>query len=322
MRTLKIAVMVAFLTVLASAASARQTILWLESVTHDCTFAPDDTIRLNIRLDSNNNAADDIGMGFYYYGVDFTFIRAERGNLIAGWPNFQATVGDGPSPGMKQLNIEASGPTAIPPGVSGYMATAVFVFNSCGPSLSEYHFQICWAQLWGDFDESVTDIDERCGNVDVYPKSTATGRLTVESLYHTCNALEADTVEVDVRVDQSTQPIDAAGVDVPYDIGPVEYVGFKRGDLTAAWPFFDVALLPGKIRVGGFTSAAIPAGTTGVFVTLRFVMHCCGSTAVTTLCTTSLVDDFVGMTAGCGSLHCTALATRPASWGYVKSLYR
>jgi hypothetical protein len=178
-------------------------------------------------------------------------------------------------------------------------------------------------QLWGDFDESVQDVDERCGYIDVYPKSPNTGRLTVESLYHTCNNAAADTVEADIRVEQTTQPIDAAGLDVPYvQGGLLEFVGIKRGDLTAAWPFLDAALLPGKIRVGGFSATPIPAGSTGVFVTLRYVMHCCGSNANASVCTTALVDDFVGMTTTCGTLTCTPLATKNASWGFVKSLYR
>jgi hypothetical protein len=320
MKTFKIAMIAASLVMLATTAWTRPTILWLESVSHDCTFAPDDTIRLNIRLDANNLPVDTLGMAINLYTPDFTLIRVERGNLLAGWSNFHfGTSGSG---GM-QVNIEAGNPTPIPAGVSGYLATVVAVFNQCGPSLSQFHYTLCWAQLWGDFDESVQDVDERCGYIDVFPKSPNTGRLTVASLYHTCNNAAADTVEADIRVEQTTQPIDAAGLDVPYvQGGLLEFVGIKRGDLTAAWPFLDAAVLPGKIRVGGFSATPIPAGATGVFVTLRFVMHCCGSTANASVCTTALVDDFVGMTTVCGTLTCTPLATRNASWGYVKSLYR
>jgi hypothetical protein len=176
---------------------------------------------------------------------------------------------------------------------------------------------LCWAQTYADF----TNIDARCGYIDVVPRA-APGRLSVESLYHTCSNAAGDTIAVDVRVEESTSAIDAAGVDIPYDSGQLQYVGFKRGDLTAAWPFFDVALLPQRIRVGGFTTTSIPGGSTGVFVTLRFIMHCCGTATLTQLCMESLVDDFAGMTTGCGTLRCSALATQPSTWGYVKSLYR
>jgi hypothetical protein len=321
MKPLRIALIALTLTTLASAASARQTVLWLESVSHDCTFAPDDTIRMNIRLDSNQIPVDQLGMALVYNSADFDVMRVDRGDLIAGWPGLTASVSD-VTASQKQITISGGGP-AIPSGVSGYLATVVFVFKHCGPSLSTYHYQLCWTQLFGDFDESVQDVDERCGYIDVFPTSSNTGRITVESLYHTCSSAEGDTVETGIRLEQTDTAVDAAGFDLPYaPSAAFEYVGFKRGDLTAAWPFFDVAVLPGIIRVGGFTSSAIPAGSTGVFVTLRFVMHCCGSTSSTTLCTLLLVDDFAGMTAVCGALNCTPLATRPANWGYVKSLYR
>jgi hypothetical protein len=321
MKTLKIALIAVSLTMLAHVAWSRQTILWLESVSHDCTFAPDDTIRMNIRLDSNQLPVDQIGMALVYNSGDFDLMRVENGSLLANWPELTASIV--PAGGATtQVTMSGGGP-AIPSEVSGYLATLVFVFKHCGPSLSTYHYQLCWTQLFGDFDESVQDVDERCGYIDVFPKSSNTGRLTVQSLYHTCNDAAADTVEVGLRVEQTTQDIDAAGLDIPYNAQQAEYVGFKRGDLTATWPFIDVAALPGNIlRVGGFSANAIPAGTTGVFVTLRFVMHCCGSVAVTNLCTQSLVDDFAGMTTVCGALTCTPLATKPASWGYVKSLYR
>jgi len=319
MKTLKTSVLAGILIMLAGTAWAGQTILWLESTTHDCAFAPDDTIRMNIRLDSVNNPIDVIGMGIRHYWQDFDLIRVERGSLIASWPALQINISDGPVPSEKQINIDGAGP-AIPAGVSGYLATLVYVFKSCGAST--FHDQICWAQLWGDFDESVEDIDERCGYIDVYPKSSAPGRLAVESLYHTCSAVEADTIDVNVRLDQTTQDIDAAGVDLAYDAGILEYVGFKRGDLTAAWPFFDVAELPQKLRVGGFTSTAIPSGSSGVFVTLRFIMHCCGMTTVASVCTQSPVDDFAGIPPECGYARCAPLATHAVNWGYVKSLYR
>src|SRR5262249_41658324 len=71
MKTLKIVLIAAVLTILASAAWSRPTILWLESVSHDCTFAPDDTVRMNIRLDSIDSPIDLIGMGIRHYWQDF-----------------------------------------------------------------------------------------------------------------------------------------------------------------------------------------------------------------------------------------------------------
>lgn len=307
------------LLLLSNAALAAPTSMWLKSVYHYCSFAPDDTVRVEVMLNSVNDPIDDLTVAWYHYPDRTTFIRAERGALTASWSNWNTTyvqVGPGPN---SQITVDATGP-AIPTGTSGHFATLVFVVKVCDTLGTGYHrVDLCFAQTLGD----IEDIDERCGEIYVMLTPPPPGRLIVQSLYQSCGSAQGDTVEINVRLETSPQAVDAAGLDIPFDPAQLEYVGFERGDLTAAWPFFDAAvLLNSTIRVGGFTQTPIPAGTSGSFVTLRFVVHCCGSSVNNQLCAQSLVDDFAGMNNQCGVVRCQPLATRSASWGHVKALYR
>src|SRR6187401_2863106 len=87
---------------------------------------------------------------------------------------------------------------------------------------------------------------------DLVPGSP--GRLSVETIYLSCLGATVDTVDVDVRVESSPQAIDAAGVDIAFNATLLAYAGYRRGDLTQAWPFFDAVLNGNAVRVGGFTS--------------------------------------------------------------------
>jgi hypothetical protein len=115
----------------------------------------------------------------------------------------------------------------------------------------------------------------------VFPPPSPPGRLIVQSLYQTCGSALGDTVEVAIRLEDTQQEVDAAGLDFPYDPAVLEYVGYRRGDLTQSWAFFDAAQLQNKVRVGGFSSTSIPIGSSGAFVILRFVVSRCGSSAQT-----------------------------------------
>lgn len=148
------------------------------------------------------------------------------------------------------------------------------------------------------------------------------GKLTVSSHSHDCGSATNDTLDVTVSLDATIEAVDMGGFDLIYDPGLLEYAGFRQGDLTNVWPFFNAVNWGDFVRVGGFTNIPIPAGMGGVFVVLRFVPHCCAGIPTTDLCPTTLVSDFFGMSVECGIVHCTTLSTQPSSWGYVKSLYR
>ena len=148
------------------------------------------------------------------------------------------------------------------------------------------------------------------------------GKLTVATVNHSCGAALEDTVEVAVSVEANLEAIDIGGFDFLFDPTQLEYVGHKRGGLTGLWAFFGATGFDGFVRVGGFNDIAIPPQSAGDFVILRFVPHCCETSGDGSLCLTTLVSDFFGMTVNCGSVTCVPLSTQPSSWGYVTSLYR
>jgi hypothetical protein len=297
---------VALLLISAGMAMAAPTTLWVKSTVHSCAFSPDDTIRVDVMLNSVNEFVDDAGFVLSYPADVVSFIRAERGALISAWPGFDVTVEPVVPP---LLVIDASGPTALPVGSSGQFVRLVFMPLTCATP-GKQSVEFC-PGLRGDLVGAVP----ACGTVEIYPEET--GHLGVETFYQTCGSALGDTVEIDVRIEGSSQDIDAAGLDIIYDPSKLEYVGHKRGNLTTGWEFFDAARVLTTIRVGGFTQTAIPSGTTGVFVTLRFLANCCAGNADSPLCAQTLVDDFAGMTSECGNVHCIALKTQHSSWGYI-----
>ncbi len=303
----KLTAMMVMCAALTFVSSARATLVWITPVVHDCAFATDDTVRVDVMFNGTDAPIDTVGLGVTYDLARLGFIRAERGALTAAWPKF--VVSDG-----AWIMIDAAGGPAIPATISGVFAKLVFVDKCCGLG-SVQIIPLCP----GFFTGHIFPVTAACSEVTCVPGSP--GSLTVESIYHTC--VGTDTVEVDVRVENTPQPTDAAGFDVLYNSAGLEYVGFHRGALTQAWPFFDAAKTNNIIRVGGFTSTPIPAATTGVFVTLRFVLSCCnGPGSTTSLCTQLLVDDFAPLTPGCGEVTCIPLSTRLSTWGAVKALYR
>jgi hypothetical protein len=294
---------------LLAASPAYGTLIWVTPAVHDCASATDDTVRVDVMFNGTDQPIDQAGLNIIYDSSRLTFIRAERGDLVAAWPTFSVIV-------AAPASIVAIGGTEIPVHISGQFAKLVFVDQCCGLP-SPQTISVCPGSL--SFD--LLGLPTACGDVRCIP--AAPGSLTIESVAHTCSAAEADTIEIGVRVENAPQPIDAAGVDIPFNSSLLEYVGYRRGDLTQGWPFFDAANVSSVIRVGGFTSTPIPGGSTGVFVTLRFVLSCCGDVGTNSLlCAQVLVDDFAPLTAGCGQINCVALATRATSWGYIKSLYR
>jgi hypothetical protein len=292
----------------AVATPAHALLLWVAPTIHDCAFATDDTVRVNVVLSSTGIFVDAGGFDVTYDSNKLGFIRAERGDLTASWPTFDVTSG-------ANITISGAGPT-IPKDTAGSFATLIFVDKCCGFAATQ-NVQLCIVNRTGD----LAFVPTQCGIVACIPNQP--GSLTVETIYRTCVGASVDTVEVDVGVENPPQAIDAAGVDIAFNSTLLGYVGYRRGDLTQAWPFFDAVLNGSAVRVGGFTSTAVPAGTSGVFVTLRFVTTVAfGNGASSPLCSQLLVDDFAPLEPLCGAITCTPLRTQPSSWGYVKSLYR
>jgi len=289
--------------------SAQARLLWITPAHHDCAFATSDTVRVDLMISNAGPAVGSGGCSITFDGSKLEFARAEKGNLTADWPVFNVVAG---SPAV----ISASGGTPIPQNATGTFARLYFVDKCCALASVQNIF-VCPTAQTGD----LAGFPTSCGIVECVPGSP--GSLSVETIYLACLGATVDTVDVDVRVEGSPQAIDAAGVDIAFNSTLLGYAGYRRGDLTQAWPFFDAVLNGNAVRVGGFTSTAVPAGTSGVFVTLRFVPTAAFSNGASSpLCTQLLVDDFAPLEPMCGAITCIPLRTQPSSWGYVKSLYR
>jgi hypothetical protein len=102
---------IAFL-VCAHAASANS--IWISSVAIQCATAPDDTVRVDVMLENNLEPIDGGTLYVSPWDYLYPFVGAERGDLIAGWAQFNAypqAFGGG-------VTIEISNDTPIPPGTS------------------------------------------------------------------------------------------------------------------------------------------------------------------------------------------------------------
>ena len=131
-------------------------------------------------------------------------------------------------------------------------------------------------------------------------------RLVASSQINYCGHVTTDTVTIELSIEDSPVPIDAAGIDITYDPAVLTYLSCEAGELTAAWSVFGCADLGRSIRVGGFDPAPIPVGSNGVFARLFFLSSCCsGDSAVAvSLCLESPTDDFVMLWPDCGSFSC------------------
>jgi hypothetical protein len=287
----------------------RANTLWIPSVVHECAIAADDTVRIDLLLD---DTAGPISGGSFQVSYDaalLTFVSAQRGALIATWADFQS-AGLGSA-----VEITASGASAISAQSTGTFARLLFVTGCCGGAFID-HIALCIGALSGDF----AGLAVQCGTFRCIAGQP--GSVTVATLFQSCSG-SPDTVEVAVRLEDTPGPVDAGGVDVAFDPARMAYVGYVRGDLTAGWQLFDAAHLGNVIRAGGFDLVPIPPGSTGTFVTLRFVIDCCsGFSPNVPLCPQAAVDDLAPFSTFCGSVTCMSVAARPATWGYVKSLYR
>jgi hypothetical protein len=105
-------------------------------------------------------------------------------------------------------------------------------------------------------------------------------------------------------------------------------VRWELGELTAKWDNFSVDSQIGTVStlvITGSGSVAIPAGTTGVFMTLVLEVHCCeplGPSPFAGVYITSPTGDLATYKARGGTWRCMAVPTKPTTWGAIKAMYR
>ena len=126
-----------------------------------------------------------------------------------------------------------------------------------------------------------------------------------------------DTVSVAVTV-HTTAPLDAFALDVAFPETLLSFVRVDPGNLTGAWTLSGayVSTLH-AVRIGGFSAAAIPSGTTGRLAVIQFRVAAAGADS---FATGNYLDDLAGY-APCEAAN-GSTAVSATAWGRVKTLYR
>lgn len=290
--------------------------IWIKSVTRDCAIAIDDTVEIEVML---NNTVSPIAGGAFNVSVQdlgsvLTFVSARRGDLIQSWENFSV-----PST-WPYLQLSLSGSTPIPAGTSGQLARLKFVANCCSaPSLPPHAI---WP--WGGEGDFAFP-----GMVTGYFQCVLSGPgfLSVGSGFAECDGAP-DTIAVDVRFTETEGIVQQGGVDLVLNSEAqdlLSFIGWERGALVANWESFNVTVEnSGDILhvTGTGTQSPLPAGTAGVFIRLFYQANCCAGGQWGGIYALNLSGDLASYNTKFGYWNCVRVATKPTTWGYIKSMYR
>jgi len=300
--------------VVLAGAPARASNVVVSTVLKECG-EPDDTVRVDVLLQGAPVVVDAAGLDVSYPFGALTYLGFERGDVTSGWDFFDCEdLGGVVRIGGFALNGAGQGTT-------GRLVRLKFLSDCCGESAGPAWkpYPLCPSR----FVDDLAGHNPVCGSYECRVYNT--GTLSVLWSVAQC-AFGQDTVEVAVQLNETSLGVDAAGLDVAYPTEALEYAGFERGNLVAGWQVFDAADLGDRVRVGGFDLTPIPAGTSGTFVTLKFVAKCCTASPGPfnpALCPSALVDDFGAIAElYCGIFQCILVRSEQRSWGAVKSLYR
>jgi len=126
-----------------------------------------------------------------------------------------------------------------------------------------------------------------------------------------CN--EGEKVAFTVSVDKIPNGVERIGFEVEYDPSVLGFSNFKNGSLTQDFSTLRVNLPDGgRLKVSGFTTHPIPAGSSGNIITLTFTVKKCQNS---TLTLTHLTDDMTGWSTSNGQLKKTGSDSLPGVSG-------
>lgn len=110
---------------------------------------------------------------------------------------------------------------------------------------------------------------------------------------------------LDVAVDSNPGAIGAAGFDLNFDPRHMSFANAVNSDGSFSASASEVQ--PGRVRVGGFSSPAIPAGFSGSLLQLLFTVDCdtCLAGEQSDIFVSDLVDDLAGLAPCCGEITLT-----------------
>ena len=295
------------------AASANS--IWISSVAIQCATVPDDTVRVDVMLENNLEPIDGGTLYVSPWDYLYPFVGAERGDLIAGWTQFNAyqqALGGG-------VTIEISNDTPIPPGTSGRLVRLKFLSSCCtqGGGYSSPFSTKLGIDGAGDFGPPMVSVPGT-----VLCAMAKPGLLAIKSGFTTCEGALV-TTKVDVMLVNTTVPVDDLGFNLIWYNQSMTYLTYERGDLTADWDTFNPS--PAGLGFDGSNSEPIPAGTTGTLVTLVFQADCCtngseigyGAVAMQII-PQQIRGDLTSFSAEWGSWLCAPVAVRQSTWGQVE----
>ncbi len=111
-----------------------------------------------------------------------------------------------------------------------------------------------------------------CPGPAIYPVAAG-----ATSLPNAIRGRSGSSIQVDIRLKENPQPIDAFGFTLQVDPTQLAFEGASAGDLTSGFLTLNAQENPvgsGNIICGGFGSAAIPTNSAGVLLRLTFRVKC------------------------------------------------
>lgn len=271
---------------------------------------PGEIVCIDIRVEQNPFVVLSYGYTVQFDPTRLTLLSTQRGPLVQ---NFIAADCSQPQPGM--LSCFGFNTVGIPANSSGVLATLCFM-SLCPPGTTSDTTIVTVTNLQDDF----TGMAGCCNFVicsNPQPGACDGPAIGFAAPGAEFNApiftKSGELVEVEVRLNDLTQAVDAFGFNVNYDAARLSFVRAERGELLST--FFAAECRPdaaGTLVCSGGNNVAIPARQNGVLFRLFFNANgAIGDSSLLTI--DALRDDLSGISAcknhviyeGCDLLDCS-----------------
>jgi hypothetical protein len=222
-------------------------------------FLPGESFTVEIQLTNTGNTIDALGFDFTFPAdlLDYTS-HSFTGTLLESWM-FKDVLS--PQAGTIRIAGFTLAGAIVPPD-SGSLVRLNFTVKTDVSG----NGQFCFAS----FTDDLVQVTTRCSAFSTtLPGQTRIG--PAEPLYE-FSAGQSFTVAV--RVTETQADLDALGFDFNFPDALLQYDGFNfTGAFLENWQFKEVRLnAPGSLRIAGFSTTPIPAGTEGDLVQLLFTV--------------------------------------------------
>lgn len=261
-----------------------------------------ETVCVDIRLEQNPLMVNAYGYTVQFDPTRLTLQSTQRGPLVQ---HFMASDCNQTQPGM--LSCSGFSGLGIPANSSGVLVTLCFV--AIGPSPAAADTSIITVSNLADDLEGMAGCCNYLITRNPQPGACdgpAIGFAAPGAAFNApIRTKPDDLVEVEVRLRDFTQPVDAFGFNINYPAARLTFVRAVRGELLTS--FFAAQCQPigdGLLACSGSNNIAIPAQRDGVLFRLYFTAACAiGDTSHLTI--TALAHDAAGASGCRNSVICT-----------------